>query len=119
MAKRVAGICYIKVDGAQLEISGGVEAPITSLKRETVMGINGPAGLKETAMEPFVKVSAILTTDFPRDKLSTTTDMTVTAEFPNGTVYTLSGAFLKGEPAAKAEDGTVELEFGGTRGQWQ
>ena len=25
MAKRVAGICYIKVDGEQLEVSGGVD----------------------------------------------------------------------------------------------
>lgn len=119
MAKRVAGICYIKVDGEQLEVSGGVECPITDLKRETVMGLSGPAGLKETALEPYVKVTAIFMPSFPIDTLRTSTEMTVTAEMPNGKVYTLSGAFLKGEPSAKADDGTSELEFGGTKGQWQ
>lgn len=119
MAKRVAGICFIKVDGEQLEVSGGVEAPITDLKRETVMGLSGPAGIKETALEPFIKVTAIFMPDFPMETLRTNTEMTVTAEMANGKVYTLSGAFVKGEPSAKGEDGTVELEFGGKRGQWQ
>lgn len=119
MAKRVAGVCYIKVDGAQLDISGGVEVPLTDVKRETVMGLNGPAGYKETALEPYVKVSAILTKDFPLEAVQAGTEMTVTAELSNGRVYTLSGAFLKGESAAKGDDGTVDLEFAGDKGQWQ
>ena len=119
MAKRVAGICYIKVDGEQLEVSGGVECPIVDVKRETVMGLAGPAGLKETALEPFIKLSAIFMPNFPLSTLQTNTEMTVTAELANGKVYTLSGAFLKGEPSVKGEDGTVDLEFGGKKGQWQ
>lgn len=119
MAQRVAGICYIKVDGEQLEVSGGVEVPIVDVKRESVMGLAGPAGLKETALEPYVKLSAIFMPEFPLETLQTNTEMTITAELANGRVYTLSGAYLKGEPAAKGEDGTVELEFGGKRGQWQ
>ena len=119
MAKRVAGICYIKVDGEQLEVSGGVEVPLVDLKRETVMGLSGPAGLKETALEPYVKLSAIFMPSFPVSMLQTSTEMTVTAELANGKSYTLSGAFLKGEPSIKGDDGTVELEFGGKKGIWQ
>lgn len=119
MAKRVAGVAYIRVDSEQLEVAGGIEIPMTEFKRETVMGLSGPAGFKEMALEPFVKVSAIFMPSFPIDTLRTNTEMTVTAELANGKVYTLSGAFVKGEPSVKAEDGTVELEFGGTRGQWQ
>ena len=118
MAKRVAGICYVKVDGEQLEVSGGIECPIVDIKRETVMGLNGPAGIKETALEPFVKVSTIFMPSFPLATLQSNTEMTITAEYPNGKVYTLSGAFLKGEPAANGEDGTIELEFGGKKGIW-
>ncbi len=119
MAQRVAGICYIKVDGEQLEVSGGVEVPVVDVKREAVMGLAGPAGLKETALEPYVKLSAIFMPEFPIDLLQTNTELTITAELANGRVYTLSGAYLKGEPAAKGEDGTIELEFGGKKGQWQ
>lgn len=119
MAKRVAGICYIKVDGDQLSVSGGIECPLMEVKRETVMDLGGPAGMKETALEPFVKVTAIFGPNFPLATLQSNTEMTVTAELANGKVYTLSGAFVKGEPSAKGEDGTVELEFGGKRGVWQ
>lgn len=119
MGKRVAGICYIKVDGEQLEVAGGVECPILDVKRETVMGVNGPAGYKETALRPYVKVNTVFVAGFPLEKLRSGTDMTVTAEMSNGKVYTLSGAFIEGEPAAKADDGTIELEFGGSKGIWQ
>ena len=119
MAKRVAGIAYIKMDAEQLEVSGGIEVPLVDVKRETVMGVSGPAGYKETALEPYVKLSAIFMPNFPLDTLRTNTDMTITAELANGKVYTLQGAFVKGEPSVKGEDGTVELEFGGTKGQWQ
>lgn len=119
MGKRVAGTCYIKVDGMQLEVSGGLECPITSTTRETVKGVNGPAGYKETNRTPSTKLTAIFRADFPMDAVAEGTDMTVTSEFPNGKVYTLSGAFLVGEPSAKAEDGTIDLEFEGDRGIWQ
>lgn len=119
MAKRVAGICYIKVDGSQLEVSGGVEAPVGEVTREAVKGQGGVAGFKEETRVPFVKLSAIFRDDFPMDKVAKATDMTVTAEYPNGKVYTLSDAFMVGEPSAKADDGTIELEFNGTKGIWQ
>ena len=119
MAKRVAGICYIKVDGEQLEIEGGVEAPLLDVKRETVMGLAGPAGLKETALEPYIKTTVVFVPEFPIDKLRNGIDMTVTAEMANGKVYTLSGAFLKGETSVKGDEGKVELDFGGKKGQWQ
>ena len=119
MAKRVAGICYIKCDGEQLEVSGGVEVPLVDVKREEVMVAAGVAGFKETALAPYVKVTAIFMPSFPLDALRTNTEITVTAELANGKVYTLSGAFLKGEPSIKGEEGTVDLEFSGTKGQWQ
>ena len=37
MINRVAGICYIKVDFEQIEVSGGVEVPLVDLKGKTVM----------------------------------------------------------------------------------
>lgn len=118
MAQRIAGVCFVKVDGAQLEISGDVEIPLTEYKREAVMSLTGPAGFKETALEPYVKVSALFTPDFPLNQLRTNTTLTVTAELANGVVYTLSNAFVRGEPKAKPVDGTIDIEFSGSQGQW-
>ena len=118
MAQRIAGVCYCKVDGAQLEISGDVEIPLTEFKREAVMGLSGPAGFKETALEPYIKVVALFTPDFPLNQLRTNTTLTITAELANGVVYTLSDAFVRGEPKVKPVEGTIELEFSGSQGQW-
>jgi len=119
MGKRVAGICYVKADSAQLEVQGGVECPATDKTRETVMGLAGPAGFKETARTPYIKLTAINTPDFPRKTLAESTDMTVTAELANGSTYVLSGAYLVGEPAVSGDEGTIELHFEGDKGIWQ
>ena len=119
MGQKVAGICYIKLDGQQLEVSGGVECPLLDVKREAVMSLFGVAGYKETAIKPFVKLSANFTPDFPLDLVRNNTEMTITAELANGKVYTLSGAWLEGETSAKGDDGTVDLEFAGLKGIWQ
>lgn len=117
--QRTAGISYIKVDGEQLEVKGGVECPLSDLKRETIMGLSGPAGFKETALEPYTKLTAIFTPGFPIDKIKNGTDMTITSELANGKTYTLSGAYLRGETAVKGDEGEVELDFGGKKGIWQ
>lgn len=119
MGKRVAGICYIKVDGTQLEVKGSVEVPLTETKKETVMGTAGAAGYKEEPIAPFVKLTAIFTADFPLAKVQTGTGMTITAELPNGKVYTLSNAQLVGDPTVKVDEGELELQFDGDKGMWQ
>ncbi|QZP28750.1 phage tail tube protein [Pseudomonas mosselii] len=37
MGQKVAGTCFVKVDGDQLVITGGVECPLSDTKRETIM----------------------------------------------------------------------------------
>ncbi len=116
---RVAGVCYIKVDGDQLEVKGSVEVPLSDIKRETVMGLTGAAGYKETAEAAYVKLTAVFVPGFPLDTLKNGTNMTVTAELANGKIYTLAGAYLTDAPAIKADEGEVELNFGGMRGEFQ
>ena len=116
---RVAGTCYIKVDGEQLEVSGSVEVPLSETNRETVMASGGAVGYKETAQRPFTKGTFIFVPGFPIEKVAKGTDMTVTTELPNGKVYTLSHAWLEGEATVKADDGTIDMEFSGKKGLWQ
>ncbi|MDP3088868.1 MAG: phage tail tube protein [Methylotenera sp.] len=119
-APKVAGTCYVKVDGSQLELKGdsGIEAPPFSVTREVVMGQSGVAGLKETAKTPYIKGTFIVGPDFPREKLDTGTDITATVEFINGSVYTLSGAFVVGDSAYKSDSGELDLELNGIKGIW-
>lgn len=115
MGKKVAGTCYIKVDGAQLEVSGGVECPLAPFKRESVV----PGFYKEEELVPYTKLEAVLTPDFPREKIINGTDMTITTEMANGGTYVLTGAYLVDEPTHKGDDGKTELQFDGKKGYWQ
>lgn len=115
MGQRIAGTAYVKVDGMQLTISGGAEAPLMDRKRETVY----PGFYKEEELAPYLKMTALHTPDFPRKALTEGKDMTITCEFNNGTVYVLSGGYLVDEPTSKGDDGTLELQFDGTKGVWQ
>lgn len=116
---RLAGTCYLKLDGDQIEVSGGMEAPLAKSKKEPIMARGRVVGYKETPIAPYLKLTAVLTAEFPREKLAKATDITATAEFANGDVYTLSNAWFGGESAHKGDDGTAELEFGGMDGDWK
>jgi hypothetical protein len=119
MAGRVAGICYVKVDGTQLEISGGVEYNPLQTQKSPVMGLAGVAGYKESAIPHSLKVTAIYTGDFPTAQLQAGTNMTITAELASGKVYSLSGAWVDGEMMVNGEEGTVEITFVGVSGREQ
>jgi len=119
MAKRIAGTMYCKVDGEQLEVQGSFECPGMEVKREAVMSSTGMAGYKETVVKPYIKLTALFVPAFPLATLQTNTEMTLTVELANGKIYTLSGAFIENEAPVKGDDGTIELEFAGTKGIWQ
>lgn len=119
MAKRVAGTCYVKLDGEQLELSGEMECPAADVKREAVMSKTGLVGYAESAIKQYVKGTFIFTPGFPLDTLKNNTELTITAELANGRIYTLSGAFLENEAPVKSDSGTIELEFAGRKGIWQ
>lgn len=117
MGQKVAGTVYVKANGRQLVVTGGAECPIGDSVRETIDGAPGHFSEKDRA--PYVKVDALHTPDFPIDELTSETDMTVQAEFKNGQIYVLTGAYLVGEPASSGDDGKIALEFNGVRGIWQ
>ena len=110
---------YAKVDGEQLEVSGGFECPGMDVKREAIMSLTGVAGYKETPIKPYIKMTALFVPNFPLATLQSNTEMTLTVELANGKVYTLSGAFTEGEAPVKGDDGTIDLEFAGLKGIWQ
>lgn len=115
MGKKVAGTVYVKVDGGQLTVTGGVECPLSDKKRESV----APGFFKEEDLVPYVKLTCVNDPDVPKKQIMAATDSTLTVEFANGEVYVLSGAYVIGEPSAKGDDGTLEIEWNGIKGVWQ
>ncbi len=116
---KVAGIVFIKADDIQFEVTGGVECPLSTVMREPVESLANDAGsYSEKNITPYVKLSAVFDKDLDIDKVTTATDLTVTAEMANGKVYTLTEAYLSGETPAKGDEGLIDFNFNGRKGVW-
>lgn len=118
MAK-IAGTCYVKVDGQQISLTGGIEVPMNTRIRDDVIGLAGDVDFKETHRAPYIKGTVKVPKAFPVSKLMDSESMTVTAELANGMVYVLSSAWVHGEINHNAEEGTADIEFHGEEGDYQ
>lgn len=116
---RIGGTCYVKVDGQQLSLTGGIEVPVNTSVKDDVIGLDGSVDYKETHRAPYVKGTFKMPKDFPRSKLTSSDAMTVTAELATGDVYVLSSAWVHGEINHNAEEGTADIEFHGQEGDYQ
>lgn len=117
MGKRIAGTCYIKVDGQQLELEGSLEFPLSQVVRESKVASGRVVGFGETKVVPYISGNFFVPSDFPLEKLLSSEDMTVTAECANGMVYTLSGAFMSDQANFNPIDGTTTIKFDGEEGR--
>ena len=115
MGQKVAGTVYIKADGVQFTVTGGVEVPLSDVKRESV----APGFFKEEDLVPYVKATIVDSADLPLKQIMEATDQTVTVEFKNGRVYVLAGAYVVDEPSAKGDDGTIDIQWDGNKGGFQ
>lgn len=114
MGQKVAGTCYIKVDGQQLVLSGAVEAPLNKTTRDTVV----KGYFKEEEKIPFVKAEVLVPKGTNMAAITDATNATVTVEFANGKVYTLSAAYLVGDVDYSSDEGKASLEWNGSEGDW-
>lgn len=114
MGQKVAGTCYVKVDGEQLVLTGDVEVPLNKTKKDTIV----KGYFKEEDVPPFIKVECLVTKGMNAQKIVDGTNMTVTAELANGKVYTLSGAYVVGDANFNSGEGKASLEFNGDEGDW-
>jgi len=115
MGQKVAGTVYIKADGVQFTVTGGVEVPLSDVKRESV----APGFFKEEDLVAYVKATVVDSPDLPIKQIMAATDQTVTVEFKNGRVYVLAGAYVVDEPSAKGDDGTIDIQWDGNKGGFQ
>lgn len=116
---KIAGTCFIKVDGLQLSATGGIECPMNTKVKESIVDLSGGVDYKETFRAPYIKLTAKVPKGFPRDKIIASDTMTITAELANGDVYVLSNAWVEGELNHNPEDGTVDVQFNGQEGFYQ
>lgn len=113
MAKRVAGICYFRVDGIMYSLKGSLTISPADVTRESVVGLDRVHGYKESPLAPYISVQLTKTPEISLLSLTKVTDSTVTAECADGTVYTLRNAFHTGTSELDGGEGQVTVRFDG------
>ncbi len=118
MKNRIAGTCFVSVDGDQLELGGSLSLSLNSSEKEGLAGLSGVAGYKETPRVPFIELECFVPKGFPLAKIRDGDGLVITAELANGLTGVLSEAWLAGELAINGAEGNTSLRFEGKEGKW-
>lgn len=108
---RVAGVAYVYVDGIKLDLGGKITVSPWDTEKESVKGLSGTVGYKETPMTPFIEVEVITTPDLDLQAFQNIRSSTVIAELANGQTYTLRNAWTVTRPDMDGAEGTATLRF--------
>jgi hypothetical protein len=111
--KRVAGTCYVYQDGRQVSLGGTFNIGPSTVNRESVSGLSGRVGVKETWVSSYMEAEIIKTPDLRLTDIEKITDATITAELADGTTAVLYNACQVGELEYSAADGTVTVRWDG------
>lgn len=107
----IAGVVFLKVDGAQLSVAGTITSSPFLLEREGLVGAGGVAGHKEMFRIPFVEVEFFVDEDTDLEALHAVTDATVQVELITGKVHVFNNAFSVTPPEVNPVDGTTTMRF--------
>lgn len=111
--KRVAGTCYVKINGKQLEIAGEVTVSPANRERESKVGLSGVTGYIERPRVPYIEVECSADGATPLAELDGATDVTVSAELADGFTYVMRDAWSTTPAEKKASDGGYTVRFEG------
>lgn len=111
--KKVAGVCYLKVDGRQYELRGNLKVSPSDIEREGVAGMDGVHGYIERPRVPFVEGDVTDGGGLSVLGLERLSGVTVTVELANGKTYVLRDAWTSGAREIDAAQGQMTVRFEG------
>ena len=115
-SNRLAGTAYMAINGKTVALVGDFEWNTGTVTRESLVGMDGVHGFKEKPKPSKMKATLRDLGNVSVAAFNNLTDVTITVELANGKRVTMRNAWQVGEMPAKAEDGTVDLEFDGQPG---
>lgn len=115
-SNRVAGTAFFSVDGVSYAIIGDWSYRVSGAKRETVRGLDGIHGYKETPSEGQIKGKIRDGQSVSLTALNGMTNVTLTLELANG--KTVIGRNMwqvgdEGAPSVAVDDAEIDVTFEG------
>jgi hypothetical protein len=114
---RVAGVAYIRVDGAQYALRGSLTIQIDGEEREGIAGQDGVHGYIERPVVPTITCDVSDIGGLSLQSLAAMRNVTVQAELANGKKYLLRNAWTSVPRELNAADGQVTVTWEGMRGE--
>ena len=115
MAKRVAGIAYVFVNGVQYPLRGNFTVSPSTVEREMLAGQDRVHGYRESPRVPFISGDITLIPEVTIAALDAMKDEVVTCELAGGHVYTLRRAVTTAAHEINAAEGQVSVTWQGTQ----
>ncbi|MBV2180890.1 MAG: phage tail tube protein [Castellaniella sp.] len=113
MANLLAGTAQITVDGESYMISGGAKYSPSTVRRETLMGMDGYHGVKETPVPGSISITGRDSGDTVIAAFNSMRNATVVLQLANGkTVVGRNMACVDAQEVDSTE-ATVDLKFEG------
>lgn len=109
----VGGIAFIRIDGLQYKVRGNAKYSTAASERESVAGMDGVHGYKETVKVPFVEMDLSDSGSLELKSISAKTDITVTLELGSGKQFVLRNAWCVTAPELDATEGQFTVRFEG------
>ena len=114
---RLAGVAYIRVDGAQYALRGNLTVSIDMEEREGVPGQDGIHGFIERPRVPFIEADLSDLGGLSLRALQRMVNTTVQAELANGKKYLLRNAWTSTARELNTADGQVTVRWEGMAGE--
>lgn len=113
MAKRIAGIAFLKVNGNQYPLRGNFVVSPSPIERAGIAGQDYVHGYSELPRVPYIEGDVSLVPELSVEDIEAITDATVTAELANGKTYVLREAWCKAALELQSRDGQTRVRFEG------
>ena len=113
MAQRIAGLAFLKVDGDQYPFRGNFTVTPSVIERAGIAGQDYIHGYSELPRVPCIEGDVSTTPGLAVEDFDAMTNVTVTAELANGSVYVLREGWCTSAQAINARDGMVRVKWEG------
>lgn len=110
---RLAGTATVTADGVSYAVVGDFSYRVAKFTRETLKGMDGVHGFKETPQAGMIGVTLRDTGGLTVADLNDMTDVTVIAQLANGKVIVGRNMWTVDDQEVKSDDATVPVKWEG------
>lgn len=112
-SNRLAGVCYLTVDGANYMMAGEFSYKVSGVTRETLKGQDGVHGYSEMPVQGYVGGTLRDSGGLSMAALNAMTSVTVVLELANGKTVIGRNMWSTEQQENKTTEATIEMKFEG------